>query len=352
MIDLSIIIPLYNCEKYIAKLLDSVIKQITNKCEIIIVNDESTDNSKKICEEYVKNNKNIKLFNIKNSGSGIARNVGIENARGKYLFFPDADDEIIDGAIAQILADIKTNDDLYVYGFNEMTRDNNLISEYVLCDLKVDGKKARNNYVEYMLYTNKYVQGAPWNKVFKKKVIDDNDIKYSSLKRHQDELFIYNYVTYVKSIKFSSNKIYNYFVNNSVVESFKFPKNYFEIRKELYTRTLDIVSSWNGEEYNKMFITLDYLLATKRCFYLIFSDKWEMNKQQRKEYIKSILNDETIVEAWKMINSKKNYVFDYYKKFVSAKKIMFYKFFVHAIIKRRVRTLYFIGWISYKKKVN
>lgn len=350
MVDLSIIIPLYNSEKYISKLLDSVIKQINERCEIIIVNDESTDNSKKVCEEYIRNNQNIQLIDIKNSGSGIARNVGIMHSRGKYLFFPDADDEIIDGAIKRILEDIKSNDDLYVYGFNEMRRDNTLVSEYMLSDSVIRGLDARHNYIEHMLYTDKYIQGAPWNKVFKKQIIDDNDIKYSSLRRHQDELFIYNYVTYVNNIHFSSFKIYNYFINNSLVESFKFPKNYFEIRKELYTKTYDIVSKWQGNDLNILFITLDFLLSTKRCFYLIFSEKWGLDKKQRKDYVKNVLNDQKILESGEIIKKKYNDVFECYQNYISKKKILFYKFYVKSILKKRVNILYLIGFISYKMK--
>ena len=86
---LSIIIPVYNVEKYIKNTIESITKQKYDDYELILVNDGSTDKSKDICEELANGNNKIKLINIANSGSGIARNIGIDHARGEYCYFPD-----------------------------------------------------------------------------------------------------------------------------------------------------------------------------------------------------------------------------------------------------------------------
>ena len=91
---LSVIIPVYNVERYVAECIESVINQTYNDLEIIIVNDGSTDNSLKICEAYAKRDKRIKIINKENGGISSARNTGLDNATGKYIGFVDSDDYI------------------------------------------------------------------------------------------------------------------------------------------------------------------------------------------------------------------------------------------------------------------
>ena len=91
-IKISIIIPIYNMEKYLSECLDSVIKQTLKEIEIIAVNDGSTDNSLEILNNYAGNNKNIIIITQKNQGQGMAKNNGINHAMGKYITFMDPDD--------------------------------------------------------------------------------------------------------------------------------------------------------------------------------------------------------------------------------------------------------------------
>ena len=91
---ISIVIPIYNVEKYIEKCLDSVIKQTYKNIEIILVDDGSPDNCGKICDSYANNDKRIQVIHKENGGLSDARNVGIERANGKYITFVDSDDYI------------------------------------------------------------------------------------------------------------------------------------------------------------------------------------------------------------------------------------------------------------------
>ena len=88
--DISIIVPIYNTEKYLNKCIDSIINQTKKELEILLINDGSTDNSEKIIKTY--KDKRIKYFKNKNQGIGKTRNFGIEKATGKYLMFLDSDD--------------------------------------------------------------------------------------------------------------------------------------------------------------------------------------------------------------------------------------------------------------------
>ena len=91
---ISVIIPMYNAEKYVEKCLKSIINQTYRDLQIIIVNDGSKDNSQAICEEIAKTDKRMILINTENKGAGSARNTGIENAQGEYISFIDSDDYV------------------------------------------------------------------------------------------------------------------------------------------------------------------------------------------------------------------------------------------------------------------
>ena len=93
---LSIIVPMYNAERYIDTCLNTLVKQdiLDSEYEIIIINDGSTDNSVNIVKKYIQKHENINLISVKNGGQSRARNIGIENSKGKYLYFVDADDYI------------------------------------------------------------------------------------------------------------------------------------------------------------------------------------------------------------------------------------------------------------------
>ena len=92
MVKISVVIPVYNVEKYLEQCLDSVIAQSFEDIEVICVNDGSTDSSLEILKRYADNDSRIKIISQKNKGAGAARNVGIENAAGEYVYFMDSDD--------------------------------------------------------------------------------------------------------------------------------------------------------------------------------------------------------------------------------------------------------------------
>jgi len=103
--DISIIIPVYNCENYIEDCIKSLLLQKKISTEIIFINDGSTDNSKSIIEKYKKQYDNIVLINQENQGAATARNRGIEIASGTYILFVDADDIVIEDSLCQLLHD-------------------------------------------------------------------------------------------------------------------------------------------------------------------------------------------------------------------------------------------------------
>ena len=104
---ISVLIPVYNTEKYLRECVDSTISQTYSQLEIILVDDGSADNSGKICDEYAQNDKRVKVIHKPNGGLSSARNVGIDKATGEYIAFVDSDDYLKKDYVEKLLETIK-----------------------------------------------------------------------------------------------------------------------------------------------------------------------------------------------------------------------------------------------------
>ena len=93
-IKISVIVPVYNAEKYLSDCIDSILNQTLKEIELILINDGSTDNSLQICREKASKDSRVKIINKKNEGQGYARNIGIDRAKGEFITFVDSDDYI------------------------------------------------------------------------------------------------------------------------------------------------------------------------------------------------------------------------------------------------------------------
>ena len=208
---LSIIIPVYNSEKYLEACLYSLISQITENIEIIIINDGSTDNSKQIIEKYVS--KNILYFEQSNKGVSAARNYGIQMARGKYIYFCDSDD-IVDCNLIELFNELK-NIEFDICGFKY----NTFINKYESASFSKKYKFV--NKVDFIkkVITDYHTLGYLWNKIFKLSIIKNNQIRFDeTIRVREDELFVLQYAKYVDTIILTDNVLYHYRNNpNSVI---------------------------------------------------------------------------------------------------------------------------------------
>ncbi|MDD9324608.1 glycosyltransferase family A protein, partial [Pediococcus acidilactici] len=126
----SLVIPVYNAEKYLDRLFQSINKQSYKNYEVLIIDDGSTDNTKEICLDMTNKSSRFSYIRQKNGGVSVARNRGLERAKGKYLFFIDADDELMEGALQQ-LADTVSEDekiDILFFGKNNLNKYGKIIS--------------------------------------------------------------------------------------------------------------------------------------------------------------------------------------------------------------------------------
>lgn len=295
----SIVIPIYNMSNSIEKTVESLLCQTYKNIEILLIDDGSKDESYKMCLDLQKKDKRIKAFHQENKGSGPARNLGIEKATGKFIYFPDADDYIEKDTIQRLINyENKNNVDLIVFGYKNIDVNGKLLFEKKYNNEMFDGEFIRNDYSEYYSSNGKYtIQGAPWNKFFVLDVIKRNNIEYPSLRRHQDEAFIAKYVAYIKSVLFVDDVLYTYYVNDLSRQWDKYPITYFENIGLLFDERKKNLLVWNKNDLKTHnLVYLEYIYGIIKSLELSFSKKYQFNFKSRVKWLRekrnSILFDE------------------------------------------------------------
>ena len=180
MVDISIIVPIYNASKYLKKCLDSLVNQTKKELEFILINDGSTDNSEDIIKSY--NDSRIKYFKRSNHGIGKTRNFGINKSTGKYIMFLDSDDYLEENACEVLYEKIdKEKLDLVVCDFYRVVNDSKIIEK--ITSFKNTSLKDNPN-----LLLN--VNLAPWNKIYRSDLIKNNNIKFIEDLKYEDAPFV------------------------------------------------------------------------------------------------------------------------------------------------------------------
>jgi glycosyltransferase involved in cell wall biosynthesis len=216
---ISIIVPIYNAEKYLKECIDSIINQTYKNIEIILVDDGSTDNSGKICDDYAKNDNRIIVIHKQNGGVSSARNNGLDQATGKWIAFVDADDWI-DKDYCNILLD-EANDDTNIVCCGYKRTSGSQVEE-VNSDNQII-KYSGMGFIEKLLNVqNGY--GFVHTKLFENNII--NNIRFDeTLKVAEDALFNMQVSKNANTVKVINKSIYNYRVtSNSAVR--KYDENY------------------------------------------------------------------------------------------------------------------------------
>ena len=178
--DISIIVPIYNAEKYLKKCIDSLLEQTKKELEIILINDGSTDNSEEIIKEY--KDKRIKYFKNKNQGIGKTRNFGIEKAEGKYIMFLDSDDYLDKTACEKMYNKVENEDlDVAICDFYK-EYDNGNIEEVITPNFNTSSLKDNPDIItEYL---------SPWAKIYSTEMIKKNNIKFVENLKYEDAPFV------------------------------------------------------------------------------------------------------------------------------------------------------------------
>lgn len=208
----SIIMPVYNVERYIEQAMDSLIAQTMRHIEIIVVDDGSTDSSLQILNEYASKDNRVKVFKQKNQYAGAARNVGIENAKGEYLIFLDSDDFFSENLVKEAYFAAKMQEaDIVLFGGRCF--DNNT-GEYRdakwLLDLDFVPKKPTFCYKDCPEKLYNITTPCPWTKMFRRQFILESKLLFQKIQNANDLYFVFSALAMAKRITVLDKTLVNY----------------------------------------------------------------------------------------------------------------------------------------------
>lgn len=199
MMKLSVIIPIYNAADTLQKCLQSVSEQDNTDVELILIDDGSTDDSLRICQDYAAAHDNTTVLTQKHTGQAAARNLGIQHASGTYLFFADADDIVLPNAFQHIIERMDGTE-LLVFGYDQNG------TKHTYPSGEASAAEIKKTY--FCADKARQVKGSVWNKCFVREVIARKHVEFPALSRNEEEVFLMEYLDHIEHIRFDEQVLY------------------------------------------------------------------------------------------------------------------------------------------------
>ena len=273
----SVIVPIYNVEKYLEKCINSLLSQTLEDIQIILVNDGSKDNSGNIAKEYEKNNKNRIIYVEKeNGGLSDARNYGLKYATGDFIAFLDSDDYIEKNAYEEM--------------YNKAIEEN---ADYVECDfiwefpnkIRVDKQYPYKNKKEML----SFVRVVAWNKLIKRQLITDNNLEFPKGLRYEDVEFTYKLIPFINKFTYVDKPFIHYVQREGSIANVQ-----NERTAEIFTVLDNVIEFYKKNNiYEEYRDELEYNYAR----YLLCSSLKRMCKIKDKT-----IREKLLTESWERLN--------------------------------------------------
>ena len=258
----SIIIPVYNVEDYLAQCLDSIINQTFTDIEIICVNDGSTDNSYNILQHYQNYDARIKIINKKNGGLSSARNAGLDTAKSKYVYFIDSDDYCSTTTIETCYNNAeKNNSDVVIFDFVWTTPPND---KPVILTISQYGNKYENssfniNSMDALSY--KYIPVSTWSKFYNREFLTQNNLRFYEDMIYEDVPFWASIYSKAKRITYIKTPLYFYRKNRTGALTTLKGKEVFDVLKAYDRVENSMKKAGHWEKYHcaiNLLMIMDY----------------------------------------------------------------------------------------------
>lgn len=285
MAKVSVIVPVYNVEKYIGKCLDSLVNQTLEDIEIIVVNDGSTDSSKYIVEQYKEKYDNIKYYEKENGGLSDARNYGLQFAKGKYIAFLDSDDYVAPNLYKKMYEKAKKED-----------------SDMVECNFYwVYGKKTKKDIGQKYKGKKQMFEKArvvAWNKLYKKEVLDNAKVQFPKGLRYEDVEFFYKLIPYIERVSFVKEPLIYYVQRKKSIINTQNEKT-----KDIFTVLENVISYYKEKNLYEEYKEVIEFTFTRLVLCSSFK---RICKIKDKTIRKQLLNETWIILNEKFPNWKEN----------------------------------------------
>ncbi|MBR3988861.1 MAG: glycosyltransferase [Clostridia bacterium] len=282
----SVVVPVYNVEKYLNRCISSIANQTYKNLEIILVDDGSPDNCPQICDEWAAKDIRVKVIHKKNQGLGLARNTGIDNATGDYICFFDSDDSIEPDTIETCVnIALEHNAELVVFGHDDVTPDMKLLGTHIPCPKKnlFTADEVKEVLLPYSLYSNletgedwNIVMSA-WNKLYSMNIIKKSGWRFASEREIISEDFysLTELYGYLGSVYILDKAFYHYTVNNASLsrsyrpDRFERIKVFYDVMNSLSKRMglCDVLDqSIKGVTFGLIIGTMKIIVASELSF--------------------------------------------------------------------------------------
>jgi glycosyltransferase involved in cell wall biosynthesis len=321
---ISIIVPVYNVEKFLKKCLDSLVNQTLKDIEIIVVDDGSPDDSHVIYEEFASRDSRIKIIKKENAGVSEARNTGMDVASGEFLMFVDSDDwmpldgceilynEYLNTGADMILADV------YIASNGNISK-NDIFKEAFSTEKTDFFRSYQKACIGYSYNPFPAVKwnipglGSPWNKLFKRSIIQLNKLRFDPYVKgiYDDNLFTLHYLMHIKSFSYVKRPVYYFrIVTGSLTQGFK--ENTLDINSRIFDRINQFMNETGNPEYFReaFYVYVIRRLSKSMNVYFFALNNKKSNKEKYAE-LNNVLKSEPYrtaikkVQIGKLLNNHK-----------------------------------------------
>ncbi len=297
---ISVVVPIYKVEKYLDRCVESIVKQTYKNLEIILVDDGSPDNCPKMCDEWGKKDKRIKVIHKKNGGLSDARNAGLDVMTGEYVTFVDSDDyleldaiTVLKKALEENDADVAIGRPKFVYENDDSSKNIGLIDNSIICYNNEELIKLLMSHTESMLV-------VAWGRIFKKEIF--KNIRFDVGRLHEDEFIAAKLFSKINKAVLVNYCVYNYLQRRLSITSNKNIKNCEDLYDAFNQRFLLI---------NKLYPDLKKENLLSYCFELrsLYMSCYKHYKPIAKKIV------DKFNEIYKLLEKKgyKNFLFKHFR---------------------------------------
>lgn len=280
----SFIVPFYNAEQYISKCVDCILRQTYPHWELLLIDDGSKDQSASISDQCATSDNRIRVIHQENRGVSVARNIGLAQAKGKWIAFIDVDDIIEPQYLEHLL--VETDQPLIVGGFKRFgeIEDESLPSKSGVCVIKDELQELWERSLKGFIFW--YV----WGKLFRKDIIEENHLTFQKeMIYNEDNCFVLNYLCNIKSFEFVQHADYLHFFEKRGSKKYLMNYDVFNTHFQLQEKAFEQLENKNNHKYSKVRLSVYRRFFTRYLCYIYTTNNFEAYKENLKDFKRKYL---------------------------------------------------------------
>lgn len=309
-IKVSVIMPVYKVEQYVARAIESILAQSLREFEFLIVDDGTPDRSGEICDEYARRDDRIRVFHKENGGAPSARNMAIDIARGKYMYFMDSDDWAEPTMLEDLFNLAEENQaQLVVSGFFIDTYYSD--TEFYTQDQKLPSRvfATQQEFREYACdMFDQNLLYPPWNKLFLSEYLITNHLKFPNTFM-DDFPFVLSVIRDVERVVLTEKQYYHFIRARAESETTKYRANLYEKREEEHSWMLDLYDHWGiHDARSEEMLQRRYIERVIGCVENVTCPSCTLTPKEKKERIRTMIRSDRALRAVRTARPRSTYM--------------------------------------------